>query len=286
MDKHAFADFLRRKREHLRPDEAGLSPDPRRRRRTPGLRREEVAWLADISANYYERLEQARAPRPSPQVIAALAEALRLGPDEQRYLTHLAGHELGRPGVPDDEVPPGVLRMLERFTEIPAYVLNARYDVLAWNTLAASLIGDFASERNLLRLAFGTRLAQVSCGGLDGEAQFARQAVAELRAAALRYPDDRRIPELIAWLSTRDEDFQTGWAAHEVAPEPTVWKRFVHPEVGEIELDSQTLSVPGHDQRIVIYTADPGSPAAKSLRELEAMHRAGGVAKSAGAQTF
>ncbi|WP_225726118.1 MULTISPECIES: helix-turn-helix transcriptional regulator [unclassified Nocardia] len=268
MDKHALADFLRRRRAGLRPDEVGLHPDPKRRRRTPGLRREEVAWLADISANYYERLEQARAPRPSPQVLTALARVLRLGPDEQRYLTQLAGHEPSRPGIPDDEVPAGVLLMLERLTEAPAYVQNVRYDVLAWNALAAELFDAFDTERNLLRIAFGSRRERVSCGGRDGAARFVRQAVTELRAAAVRYPNDPRIPELIEWLSTRDIDFRNGWAAHEVAPSATIWKRFEHPEVGTIELDAQTLSVPGHDHRIVIYTAEPGSPAADALREL------------------
>ncbi len=160
--------------------------------------------------------------------------------------------------------------MLERLTEVPAYVQNVRYDVLARNTLAAKLIGDLGSERNLLRPAFGSRTAQVSCGGPDGEAQFVRQAVAELRGAAVRYPNDPRIPELIAWLSTRDINFQNDWAAREVAPTATIWKRFVHPDVGMIELDAQTLSVPGTDQRIVIYTAEPESSAAKALHELTA----------------
>ncbi|ONM49980.1 helix-turn-helix transcriptional regulator [Nocardia donostiensis] len=271
MDKHALADFLRRRRERLTPGDVGLTPEPGRRRRTPGLRREEVAWLAGISTNYYERLEQARAPRPSPEVLAALARVLRLGPDEQRYLAGLAGHELGQPGVPHDDVPEGVRQLLER-TDMPAYVLSPRYDVLAWNMLAAELIGGFAAERNLLRLAFGTSTPRVSCGSADGAMYFVRQAVAELRAAAVRYPDDPEIPELIDWLSARDIGFRNGWAAHEVAPEPSVWKRFEHPEVGVIELDAQTLSVPGRDQRFVVYSAEPGSPAAKALRELRHLH--------------
>ncbi len=267
VDKYVLADFLRRRRARVSPGAVGLTPEPGRRRRTPGLRREEVAWLAGISANYYERLEQARAPRPSPQVLAALARALRLGPDEQRYLTRLAGHELGQSGIPDDDVPAGVRQLLQRI-ELPAYVLNPRYDVLAWNAAAVALFGDFDAERNLLRLAFGTISPAVSCGSADGEAYFVRQAVADLRTAAVRYPDDPRIPELIEWLSARDNDFRAGWTAHEVAPASSMWKRFEHPELGTIELDAQTLAVPGRDQRLVIYSAEPGSPAAEALRRL------------------
>ncbi|WP_051133651.1 helix-turn-helix transcriptional regulator [Nocardia paucivorans] len=271
MDKHALADFLRRRRARLSPGAVGLTPEPGQRRRTPGLRREEVAWLAGISTNYYERLEQARAPRPSPQVLAALARVLQLGQDEQRYMTGLAGHELGQPGLPHEDVPAGVRRLLERI-DMPAYVLNPRYDVLAWNPPAVELIGDFAAERNLLRLAFGTRALGVSCGSVDGERHFIRQAVADLRGAAVRYPDDPEIPRLIDWLSARDTDFRNGWEAHEVAPEPSMGKRFEHPVVGVIELDAQTLSVPGRDQRLVVYSAEPGSRAAEAIRELSHLH--------------
>lgn len=265
MDKHALADFLRRRRARVSPDDVGLTPQPGQHRRTPGLRREEVAWLAGISANYYERLEQARSPRPSPEVLAALGRALRLTPDEQSYLTRLAGHELGRPGLPHDDVPAGVRQLLDR-VDLPAYVLNPRYDVLAWNAAATELFGDFTEERNVLRRAFGPGEFGVTCGAADGETQFVRQAVAELRGAAVRYPDDPQIPRLIDWLSARDTDFRTNWVAHEVAPEATMGKRFEHPEWGVIELDAQTLAVPGRDQRLVLYSAAPGSPAADALR--------------------
>lgn len=267
MDKHALADFLRRRRARLGPTAVGLIPDPGQRRRTPGLRREEVAWLAGISANYYERLEQARAPRPSPEVLAALGRVLQLGPDEQRYLTRLAGHELGQSGLPRDEVPAGVRQLLQRI-DLPAYVLNPRYDVLAWNAAAVALVGDFSEQRNLLRWAFGTDTRTVRCGGADGDTHFVRQAVAELRGAAVRYPEDPQIPQLIDWLSARDTDFRDGWASHEVASEAGIWKRFEHPALGVIELDAQTLAVPGHDQRLVVYSAEPGSAAAEALREL------------------
>lgn len=277
MDRIALADFLRRHRERLRPGDVGLAPTSSSRRRTPGLRREEVAWLADLSANYYERLEQARAPRPSPRVLAALGRVLQLGPDEQRYLTRVAGHELTEPGSPDDDVPVGIRQLVERLSEMPAYVLNPKYDVLAWNRLAAQLIIDFdalaPSERNLLRIAFGPRghrVVRTCCGAPDGETHFVRQAVAELRNAAIRYPDDPEIPELIMWIAGIDEEFKASWQTHGVRPEPTLWKRFEHPRIGTIELDAQTIQVPERDQRLIILSAEPGSAAAKALQELNA----------------
>lgn len=276
MDRTAIADFLRRHRERLRPGDVGLPEIGGDRRRTPGLRREEVASLARISANYYERLEQARGPRPSPQVLAALGQALRLGPEERRYLARIAGQTPTASGVPDDEVPDGIRRLVERLTGVAAYVVNVKYDILAWNRLAARLITDFGAipprQRNMLRLSFdrtGASASPVTCGAPDGEQGFIRHAVAELRQAGVRYPGDPEIPELIGWLSARDPAFQEGWESHELRPEPTLGKRFAHPRFGDITLDGQTLHVPERDQRIVVYSAEPGSAAEKALLRLD-----------------
>lgn len=274
MDRAALADFLRRHRERLRPVDVGL-PESGGHRRTPGLRREEVARLADISANYYERLEQARGPRPSTQVLASVGRALCLGVEERRYLARLAGQEVAG-GAVDDRVPAGVLRLLRGWAESPAYVLNPKYDVLAWNDLASAVFGGLEglepARRNLLRMAFGGpgERTGVACGSPNASGLFVRQAVAELRQAAVRYPADPEIPDLIDWLRRCDEAFQDGWDAHELRAESTLVKRFDHPVVGVLELNAQTLHVPDHDLRVVIYGAEPGSPGERALRRLRA----------------
>jgi len=156
MDRRQLAAFLRSRRARLRPADVGLTPGPRRR--TPGLRREEVAGLAGISVDYYTRLEQARGPRPSRQVLSALARALRLYEAERAYLYHLVGEEPAPPGGPSPDVPAGVLHLLDRLDDTPAYVIDARYDLLAWNPLAAALLGDPAAgdERTAVWVEFST----------------------------------------------------------------------------------------------------------------------------------
>ncbi|CAM06219.1 helix-turn-helix protein [Saccharopolyspora erythraea NRRL 2338] len=258
MDRHELAQFLRNRRESLRPAEVGL-PAGTGRRRTPGLRREEVAWRAGVSANYYERLEQARAPRPSPQVVAALARALRLGDDESAHLARLAGQTPPSRERPAAEVPEGVRMLLDRVGAVPAYVLNARHDVLAWNAMAAELITDFAAlpaaEQNLLRLS--VRFGEQWCRGSgDG---FLRQAAADLRQAAVRYPSDTGIAELVRDCSAVSAEFAASWHAHDVRGPQTLRKRINHPELGALDLDCQTLHVPGTDQRLVTFSAEPGS---------------------------
>src|SRR5690348_7523742 len=157
MDRPQLAEFLRSRRERLRPEDVGLPAGLRRR--TPGLRREEVASLATMSTDYYTRLEQGRGPRPSRPVLTGLARALRLSDDERDHLFRLAGEQPGPPPGPPADVRSGVLRMLARL-DVPGLVLDAKYDVLAWNPLAAALIADFSAlpprERNLLRLRFLT----------------------------------------------------------------------------------------------------------------------------------
>ncbi|WP_028922884.1 helix-turn-helix transcriptional regulator [Pseudonocardia acaciae] len=270
MSKRELAEFLRHRREALRPEPAPAG----RARRTPGLRREEVAWLAGVSTSYYERLEQARAPRPSTQVLAALATALRLTDTERAHLARLADQApRGRDGAPDDAVPDDVRRLLDRLGPVPGYVVNPAQDIVAWNAMAAAVIADFAalpaSERNVVRLSLrdgGTR-----CGageGTDGE--FDRQVAAELRSAGARYPSEPAITELARAFTAHSPAFAAGWASHDVRDRPILRKRITHPELGELDLELQTLRFPGHDLRLVLCTAEPGSP---SAAKLAALHR-------------
>ncbi|MGW1506716.1 helix-turn-helix transcriptional regulator [Streptomyces mirabilis] len=274
MSRAELADFLRRRREALRPDQmpaTAVHPPGRRARRTPGLRREEVAALAGVSTSYYERLEQARAPHPSPQVLAALAGALRLTAAERDYLARLAGQA---PRGIDADGPPvsaDIRQLLDRLGPIPAYLADERQDIVAWNSAAAALITDFgllsAEERNTVRLSI--RLGGTLCRAPAGaEAEFARQSAAQLRAASARYPADRVLGESVNEFAAHSPDFAASWRNHDVRPIPTLRKRLRHPKLGELDLDCQTLLLPGTDVRLVIYTAEPGSPSAAALDRL------------------
>jgi transcriptional regulator with XRE-family HTH domain len=268
MDKVELGAFLRSRREQVTPSDVGLPAG--RRRRTPGLRREEVAQLAYISTEYYTRLEQARAPRPSSEVLAGLSRALRLNDAERNYLHQLAGAVPVRPVGPPREVRQSILDLLDRLPDAAAIVLSATGEIIAWNALAAALMEDFSvrsrKERNLLRRAFlsgDNRVYSV----VDGE-QFARTSVNHLRTTAARYPDDPETQELIADLLAGSPEFAELWAAREVAAMPTLCKSFQHPMVGLVTVNCDALAIPDCDQQVIIYTATPGSPSEEALRLL------------------
>ncbi|MHA6626226.1 helix-turn-helix transcriptional regulator [Pseudonocardia sichuanensis] len=273
MSRGELADFLRRRREALRPEQVPAHASGRRARRTPGLRREEVAERAAVSHSYYERLEQARGPRPSPQVLAALGTALRLTAAEREYLARLAGQTAPSTDGDRAPVPADARRMLHRLGPVPAYLVDERGDVVAWNAAAVALIIDFArlpvEERNTVRLS--VRLGGSLCSSPAGEEDgFARQAAADLRASSARRPADRALGELVDEYAAHSPQFAAAWRSHDVRPVPTLRKHLHHPELGELELDRQTLLVPGTDLRLVLYTADPGSPSATALARLGA----------------
>ncbi|MEU7222925.1 helix-turn-helix transcriptional regulator [Streptomyces chrestomyceticus] len=269
--RRELGDFLRSRRERITPADVGLPAGVRRR--TPGLRREEVAQLAFISTEYYTRLEQARGPRPSREVLAQLARALRLSDAERDHLHHLAGAPPGPPPGPSREVRQSIVDLLRRLPEAAALVISATYEVIAWNELAAALMEDFSAlprrDRNLVRRAFlgphphGRRLYGVS----DADA-FARTAARQLRATAARYPGDPEVTGLVEELLAGSEEFARLWAAHDVAARPTLCKTFEHPLVGPVSVSCDVLDITDRDQRVVIYTAAPGSPSAEALRLL------------------
>ncbi|MFF4624283.1 helix-turn-helix transcriptional regulator [Nonomuraea jabiensis] len=270
INRAGLAGFLRSRRELVRPSDVGLEGGTRRR--TPGLRREEVARLAGMSVDYYARLEQARGPRPSRQMLGAMARALRLTDDERSHLYYLAGEPPGPPPGPAQDVRPGVLHLLDRLDDTPAFVSDAKYDVLAWNPLAAALLTDFSvlppGERNLIWRYFTDTRAR-DRHDPDGAWRFARESVADLRAAAARYPDDPGIRRLVDRLLAGSAEFAELWAGHDVTVRRSARKRINHPAVGWLELDCETLHVPEGDQWIVLYTAAPGSPSYEALRVLK-----------------
>jgi transcriptional regulator with XRE-family HTH domain len=238
MERGELADFLRIRRARVTPADVGLPAGARRR--TPGLRREEVARLAGMSVDYYIRLEQARGPRPSGQVLDALARALRLSEDERSYLFHLVGMAPGPGAGPRRDVPPGILHLLDRLDDTPAMVLDAKSDILAWNDMmCAALRVDFsafpARDRNAIAWAF--RPGKAVDGDDQDRMRFIRESVADLRAAMARYPDDPGVRRLVAELTAGSALFAELWARHDVEVRRSTTKRIAHPVVGTFEVD-------------------------------------------------
>jgi transcriptional regulator with XRE-family HTH domain len=274
MDKQELGSFLRSRRERLRPQDVGLPAGPRRR--TPGLRREEVAVLAHISTEYYVRLEQGRAPRPSGEVLAGIAGALRLTDAESDHLHVLAGTAPVRTALHRRDVRPSILALLERLPQTAAFVISAAFEVLAWNDLAAALMEDFAElsppERNLARRAFlGTERAERPLYGISDAAEFRHHVVMELRAALARYPTDPTVTGLVAELRDGSPEFARLWDRHDVQAAPMLTKTFRHPVVGEITVDCDSLALTDCDQHLVLYSAPPGSDSAEALAFLNVL---------------
>ncbi|WP_406635662.1 helix-turn-helix transcriptional regulator [Amycolatopsis sp. WGS_07] len=271
MDRTELAGFLRSRRERIAPAEVGLPAG--RRRRTPGLRREEVARLAFISVEYYTRLEQARGPNPSNEVLAGLTRALRLSDVERDYLHELAGAPRPARG-PSREVRQTILDLLDRLPQTAGIVFSATYEVLAWNPLAAALLEDFSAlsreERSLPRRVFLAR-GQARLYGLVEAEAFAGAMAHRLRVTAAKYPDDPEVRTLVADLLAGSERFAALWASHDVVAESTFRKTFEHPVVGTVQVDCDVLGISDRDQEVVLYTAAPGSPGEEALRLLSVL---------------
>ncbi|WP_395307895.1 helix-turn-helix transcriptional regulator [Mycobacterium sp. AMU20-3851] len=272
MDKRELGAFLRSRRERITPADVGLPAG--RRRRTPGLRRDEVAQLAFISTEYYTRLEQARAPNPSREVLEGLSRALRLADSERTHLHLLAGIEPQRPVGPPRAVRQSILDLLHRLPQAAAIVMSATQEVLAWNDLACALMEDFSAlprrDRNLVRRVFlgpngpgGQRLYGVS--DVD---DFARSSAKQLRTAAARYPDDPEVTDLVEELVSGSEEFRVLWESHDIVDRVTLCKTFAHPVVGTVSVNCDVLDIADRDQQVVIYTAAPGSASEEAMRLL------------------
>lgn len=245
MDQRSeLSPFLRTRRDRMSPEEYGL---PVGRRRSPGLRRAEIAQLAGTSVDYCIRLEQGQAGRPSAAVLDAVARVLRLTPDEREHLYVLARAETTpRRSAPTGKVRQSMRRLLElRYLTTPALVIGRRMDVLAWNSMAAALMAEDCaalprSRRNLLWHAFCSPAARSLYVGWETAA---RQGIAFLRLSAGRCPDDPAIAALVGELSVRSEELRTWWAQHDVQDRGSGRKGFNRPLVGRLDLDYEALAV-------------------------------------------
>lgn len=269
MDRDGLADFLRLRREALQPEDVGLTPT--RRRRTAGLRREEVAQLAHMSTDFYARLEQRRGSRPSAETVAALARALRLTPVEADHLHDLAGHVPPPRRIRTREVSPGLARVLDRL-DVPAQVVDDLGATLGQNAMADALRGDTSGLEGLRRSVFYrwfTEREERERWHPDDHELHSRNYAAALRAAAGRHPDDPEARELVDALLRDSAEFRELWARHEVAGRAHARKRFVHPLVGPLTLDCQVLTSEDGTESLLIFTAAPGTEDADRLRLLE-----------------
>lgn len=263
-----LTDFLRSRRARLSPSEVGLLGGVRRR--TPGLRREEVALLANIGETWYTRLEQGLLINVSPQVLDGIARALRLNETERRHLFLLAGQAVPDQHSDSDElVSPILRRVLAAFDPNPALVRGRRWDLLACNR-AAKAVFDYDEDaepkfKNML-WRFFMDTSRRMCFPWE---TIGPNLVAQFRSVAARYPDDPRFLSLIAELQENSEHFRRWWAQHDVSDVSEGLKRFNHPTAGEMILDHAALLVPDYpDMRVIVYTAEPGSESARKLREL------------------
>jgi transcriptional regulator with XRE-family HTH domain len=273
VDRTELGRTLRTWRERLRPADLGLPAGTRRR--TPGLRREEVAQVAGISVDYLTRLEQGRGPHPSDAVLGALARALRLSTDERDHLFALGGVRPPAPGTISAEPRPSLLRLMDRLTDLPALLLNARLDVLAWNAMAAALLGDLSAlppaERNTAWRAFlgsGNRVVADDPAERD---RLDRALVSDLRGAYGRHPNDPGLNRLIATLEKGSERFAALWAERSVRVRHGDRKRIRHPQLGDLTLDCDTLHDAFDDQMLLVYSAAPGAPEAEALALLRVL---------------
>ncbi|WP_036407152.1 helix-turn-helix domain-containing protein [Microbispora rosea] len=272
-DRHELAGFLRSRRGRITPQTAGIAAGPRRRVR--GLRREEVAQLAGISVEYYQRLEQGRAARPSPEVLDALAAALRLDDVEREHLRTLAVRERPRRAARPQDVRPELTRMLD-LIHTPAMVVDDRFDALAANAVAVRLFAvDTASpvRANLARRLF------LDSGSRDFYVEWAEVAAAtagQLRVAAGLYPEDAELAELVRELRDGSETFRTLWNAREVDVRTSGTKSFRHPALGTITFCYENFVTAGDPrQRLVVFVPAADGAADAAVRLLTTWTRTG-----------
>ncbi|WP_439657324.1 helix-turn-helix domain-containing protein [Lentzea sp. HUAS TT2] len=275
MSGLSFGDLLRGWRDRLDPADAGYARSARRR--APGLRREELAELAGLSHEYVLRLEQGRATNPSAQVVSALARALRLSPAERDQLFRAAGLLAPRDQVVGTHVPPSIRRLVDRLGDLPIGVFAADWSLLWWNDMWTALHGDPSglppAERNLARALFGTgegRWYLRPVTSAAGPYAFETAIVADLREAVSRYPADPDLAALVDDLRAASPFFGELWSVTGMGQLTGDLKTIRHPELGDVTLDCDVLTVPGVDLRIVTYTAAQGTGGADQLDLLRA----------------
>lgn len=269
IDRVALADFLRRRRAALQPEDVGLTSGPRRR--TGGLRREEVAGLAHMSTDYYTRLEQQRGPQPSEQMIASIAQGLHLTLQERDHLFALAGHATPSRGGISEHVSPGMLRIFDRLGDTPAEVVTELGETLRQTHPAIALTGDltrFTGPSRSIGYRWFTDPATRALYDPRDHEFLGRMFASGLRQFATLRGARSRAATLAEQLLHESEEFRSVWDLHEVGVRPRETKRYVHPQVGALTLSCQTLLDEEHGHRLLVYTASPGTTSHEKLQLL------------------
>lgn len=271
MDQEQLADFLRTRREALAPEDVGLPAGTRRR--TVGLRREEVAALALISTDYYSRMEQRRGPQPSMDVLASLARALRLSLDERDHLFRLAGHNAPARTMAAEHVSAATQRILDRLQDTPAQVMSSLGETLIQTPPARALLGDETRYQGFARSVvyrwFTDDGARAVYPAEDHPA-IGRSFTAGARVAYARDGAGSRAAELVDDLLTRSAEFAELWKRHDVSQTTDLRKRIAHPTLGVLDVQCQALHDPIQLHTLLVFTAEPGSPSFAKLAELGA----------------
>ena len=269
INRNGLAEFLRQRRELLQPEDVGL---PRgQRRRTTGLRREGVAALSFMSTDYYSRLERASGPQPSEPMVAAIAQGLRLSLAERDHLFRLAGHNPPSRGSAGEHVSPGMLRIFDRMGDTPAEIVTELGETLKQTPLGVALTGDLVALKGPERsigFRWFTDPATRALYAPDDHPFLSRMFASGLRERITLRGEGSRAAELAALLLERSPEFRELWAIHEVGIRPRETKRFVHREVGELELTCQVLLDPDSSHSLLVYVAAPGSESQEKLRLL------------------
>ncbi|AWS47898.1 helix-turn-helix transcriptional regulator [Streptosporangium sp. 'caverna'] len=269
IDRAGLAEFLRRRRESLQPEDVGL---PRgQRRRTTGLRREEVATICHISTDYYSRLERERGPHPSEQMIASIAQGLHLSLDERDHLFRLAGHNPPTRGTTSEHIGPGLLRIFDRLTDTPAEIVTELGETLRQTPLGVALTGDltrYTGPARSIGYRWFTDSATRALYHPDDHALHSRVFASGLRKMVTLRGPGSRAARLQSLLLDRSEEFRAVWNEHEVGIRYNEVKRFMHPELGVLELTCQALLDPDQSHFLMVYTAVPGSESYEKLQLL------------------
>jgi transcriptional regulator with XRE-family HTH domain len=269
VDRARLADFLRTRREALQPEDVGF---PRgRRRRTGGLRREEVAVLSDMSIDYYSRLEQQRGPHPSEQMLTALARGLRLSLEERDHMFRLAGYATPQRVLRTDHITPGMMRIFDGLEDAAAQVVTYLGETLRQTRLSKALIGDESLYTGLARslhYRWFTDPASRSVYPEDDHPAHSRLIAANLHRVYTRDSEDSRAAAIVNALLAKSPEFAGIWREHPVTGSYCPPKHVLHPELGLLELHCQTLIDPDQSQLLVVYTATPGSESYEKLQLL------------------
>lgn len=269
IDRAGLAEFLRSRREALQPEDVGLPRGPRRR--TNGLRREEVATLCHMSTDYYSRLERERGPQPSSQMLASMALGLHLSLDERDHLFRLAGQNPPARGGAGAHISPGLLRILDRLNDTPAEIVTELGETLRQTPMGVALTGDTTKYTGAARSAgyrWFTDPAARDRYAPEEHAFLTRMYASGLREIVTLRGPDSRAAQLADLLLTQSEEFRRVWDDHEIGVRPHDVKHFIHPEVGALELTCQRLIDPDQAHSLLVYTAIPGSESHEKLNLL------------------